>query len=63
MTNVDTKRIGDKLVLTIDISDAAKGKSWKKEGGKLDMIASTHGFTSIEGVRVSLNVGLQPGTK
>lgn len=58
MTNVDAKVQGDKLILTIDIGDTAKAKAWQKEGGKLKMIASTHGFTNIQGVRVSVNAGL-----
>lgn len=59
MTNVHSEVKGDKLILTIDIGDAAKAKAWQKEGGKLKMIASTHGFTSINGVSVSVNAGLK----
>lgn len=56
MTNVDTKRVGDKLILTIDISAAALKAAEPSKSGKTKVVASTHGFTNIEGVGVSLNV-------
>ena len=59
MTNVEAKRVGDKLILTIDISEAARKSAWRKDGGKLFMIATTSGVTSIEGVQVSVNAGFK----
>lgn len=59
MTNVKAETKGDLLILTIDCGATAKANAWKKEGGKLNMIASTHGFTSINGVSVSVNAGLK----
>lgn len=55
MTNVNVTRKGDKLVIEIDISDAAKAKAEASKSGKTRVLASTHGFTSIEGVGLSLN--------
>lgn len=55
MTNVQVERKGDKLVLTIDISKAAQEAASASKSGKTRVLASTHGFTSIEGVGVSLN--------
>jgi hypothetical protein len=56
MTNVHVERKGDKLVLTIDISDAMRAKAEPSKSGKTKVLASTHGFTPVEGVGISLNL-------
>ena len=55
MTNVTSKVEGDKLILTIDISAAAQKAATTSKSGKTRVLASTHGFTNINGVGVSLN--------
>lgn len=56
MTNVQTKVEGDKLILTIDISAAKLAAAPASKSGKTKVVASTHGFTNIGNVGVSLNV-------
>lgn len=53
--NVSGKIEGDKLVLTIDISAAAKAKAEPSKSGKSKILASTQGFTGFGDVKVSLN--------
>ena len=55
MTNVVVTRKGDKLVIEVDISEAARKAAEPSKSGKTKVLASTHGFTSIEGVGLSLN--------
>jgi hypothetical protein len=55
MTNVQVKKQGDTLVLTIDISAAARAAAEPSKSGKTKVLASTHGFTNYEGVGLSVN--------
>ena len=52
LTNIQTKRDGDKLTLTIDLSKSF-GRS---KSGKTEIVATSHGAELIEGVRVNLNI-------
>ena len=56
MTNVKTEVKGDLLILTIDVSAATLAKAAPSKSGKTKVVASTHGFTNIGSVGVSLNV-------
>ncbi len=53
--NVSGKIDGDKLVLTIDISKAAKDAAQPSKSGKTKVLATTSGFTGYGDVKVSLN--------
>jgi len=55
MTNVQVKKQGDTLVLTIDISATARAAAEVSKSGKTKVLATTHGFTNYEGVGISLN--------
>ena len=55
MTNVQIERKGDKLILTLDISKAAQDAAVASKSGKTKVLATTHGFTSVEGIGISLN--------
>lgn len=55
-TNVQAEIKGDKLVLTIDISDKVLKNAPRSSTGKSQVIASTHGFT-----QVGNGLGLQMG--
>lgn len=55
MKNITVKRVGDNLVLTIDISKAALDAATPSASGKSKVVASTHGNTSIEGVTIGVN--------
>jgi len=55
MTNVQIERKGDKLILTLDISKAAQEAAVASKSGKTKVLATTHGFTSVEGIGISLN--------
>ena len=55
MRNIEYKRTGDKLVLTIDISKASLDAATLSASGKSKVVASTNGNTSIEGVTVGVN--------
>ncbi len=46
---------GDKLVLTIDISKAARDAAKDSKSGKSKILATTSGFTGFGDVKVSLN--------
>ena len=46
---------GDTLVLTIDISKAARDAAEPSKSGKTKVLASTRGFTRFGDVAVSLN--------
>lgn len=52
---VSGKIEGDKLVLTIDISKAAREAAEPSKSGKTKVLASTRGFTRFGDVAVSLN--------
>lgn len=55
--NISVK--GDKLVIEIDISKTTIAKAELSKSGKSKLVASTGGFTSVQGapgVRVGLNV-------
>jgi len=55
MTNMKIEKKGDTLVLTIDISAAARASAAPSASGKTKVLATTHGFTNYEGVGISLN--------
>lgn len=55
MANVKGEIKGDTLVLTIDISKAAKDAAQPSKSGKTRVLASTSGFTGFGDVKVSLN--------
>lgn len=46
---------GDKLVLTIDISKAARDQAQPSKTGKTMILATTGGFTRFGDVAISLN--------
>lgn len=46
---------GDTIVITIDVSDAAKAKATPSASGKTMVLASTRGFARYGDVNVSLN--------
>jgi hypothetical protein len=46
---------GDKLILTIDCSEAARKASAPSKSGKTNILATTGGFTRFGDVSVSLN--------
>lgn len=46
---------GDKLILTIDVSEAARAKAAPSKSGKTNVLATTGGFTRFGDVAVSLN--------
>lgn len=54
--NVHGEIKGDKLVLTIDVSAAAREKAGPSKSGKSRVLATTSGFTRFGDVGVSLNV-------
>jgi len=56
MQNIQYEQKGDKLILTIDVSPDSIEEAKASKSGKTRMVASTHGFTNIGGVKVSLNV-------
>lgn len=49
---------GDKLVLTIDVSEAARKGATPSKSGKTVILATTGGFTRFGDVSVSLNATL-----
>jgi hypothetical protein len=55
MKNVDVKNLGDKLVITIDISKAALEAAELSKSGKRHLVASTGGFSGYGPVQLSLN--------
>ena len=55
MTNVKFARRGDTLVIEIDISAKAQEQAQPSASGKTKVLATTRGFTSVEGVGISLN--------
>lgn len=58
MTNCDVKHAGDKIVITIDVSKAARDAAKPSSTGKTLNLASTHGFTRFGDVGLSLNCTL-----
>ena len=56
MVNVNTKRNGDLLIITVDISKAALEAATASKSGKTKIVASTGGFTGEGPVKYSLNV-------
>jgi hypothetical protein len=56
---MDIKVQGDKLVITIDVSKAAREKAVPSSSGKTNVIATTRGFTGVSTpdglVKLSLN--------
>lgn len=54
--SVQSKIDGDKLILTIDISKAAREAAQPSTSGKTLVVASTNGFTRFGDVACSLNV-------
>lgn len=55
---VQGKMEGDKLILTIDCSKAAKDAAQVSKSGKTLILASTGGFTRFGDVAISLNATL-----
>lgn len=55
MKNVSAKIEGDKLVITLDISKAARDSAEPSKSGKTKVLATTGGFTGYGDVKVSLN--------
>lgn len=53
--NVKGEIKGDTLVLTIDISKAARDAAKPSKSGKTNVLATTSGFTGFGDVKVSLN--------
>lgn len=63
MANVRGEIKGDLLILTIDISKAAKDAAQPSSSGKTLMLATTSGFTGFGDVKVSLNATLDNPNK
>jgi len=55
---VTGKMEGDKLILTIDVSKAARDAAAPSKSGKTCILATTGGFTRFGDVSVSLNATL-----
>lgn len=53
--NVKGEIKGDLLVLTIDVSKAARDAAKDSKSGKSRILATTSGFTGFGDVKVSLN--------
>ena len=56
---MDVKVQGDKLIIEIDISQAARDKAPPSKTGKSRMVATTSGFVPVigaDGLKLSLNV-------
>lgn len=53
--NVKGEIKGDTLVLTIDISKAAREAAAPSKSGKTKILATTSGFTGFGDIKVSLN--------
>lgn len=53
--NIKGEIKGDTLVLTIDISKAAREAAQPSKSGKTKILATTSGFTGYGDVKVSLN--------
>lgn len=49
---------GDKLILTIDVGEAARKAAVPSKSGKTNVLATTGGFTRFGDVSVSLNATL-----
>ena len=56
--HVQGKMEGDKLILTIDCSKAARDAATPSKSGKTTILATTGGFTRFGDVSVSLNATL-----
>ncbi len=54
MQNITTERKGDKLILTIDVSDATKKQAPISKTGKSRIVATTHGFAATDGIKLNL---------
>lgn len=57
MQNIATRVEGGKLVITIDISEAARKAAQPSKSGKTRVVASTHGNVALAdaGVTIGLN--------
>lgn len=53
--NVKGEIKGDTLVLTIDVSKAARDAAAPSKSGKTKILATTSGFTGFGDIKVSLN--------
>lgn len=53
--NVKGEIKGDTLVLTIDVSKAAREAAAPSKSGKTKILATTSGFTGFGDIKVSLN--------
>jgi hypothetical protein len=53
--SVHSEMKGDKLILTIDVSEAALKSAQPSSTGKTLSVATTNGFTRFGAVSVSLN--------
>lgn len=53
--NVKGELKGDLLVLTIDVSKAARDAAKDSKSGKSKILATTSGFTGFGDIKVSLN--------
>lgn len=60
---VSGKMEGDKLILTIDCSKAAREAAAPSKSGKTLVLATTGGFTRFGDVSVSLNATLPQAAK
>lgn len=56
--NVHGEIKGDKLILTIDVSEAARKAAQPSKSGKTRVVATTSGFSRFGDVGVSLNCTL-----
>jgi hypothetical protein len=58
MENIVTEIQGSKLIITVDISQETINKAPRSSTGKSKLVASSHGFASVNGngLGMSLNV-------
>lgn len=56
--NVKGEIKGDVLVLSIDVSKAARDAAQPSKSGKTKILATTSGFTGFGDVKISLNATL-----
>lgn len=57
--SMSVKQEGDKLVITIDVSEKAKAAAVPSASGKSKVLASTRGFTNYGDVGLSLNATIK----
>lgn len=60
---MEMKIVGDKLVITLDVSKAAMDAALPSTSGKTKVVASTRGFTGLQTPHGVVQVSLNATTK